>query len=88
MIILVPICVHSLTFRPLVIPATDPVEIVCEGNSHQDEMLLSADGQEPIPVLPGDCIIVTPAKEHALLVKLGISSFYDRLREKLQWGDK
>ncbi len=84
--LLVPICPHSLTFRPLVVPATDPIEIICEGNSHGDDMLVTFDGQEPIPVLTGDCVIITPAKEHALLVKLGLSSFYDRLREKLQWG--
>lgn len=84
--ILVPICPHSLSFRPLVVPATDPIEVICEGNSHGDNMLVTADGQEPIPVLTGDRIIITPAKERALLVKLGLASFYDRLREKLQWG--
>lgn len=85
---LVPICPHSLTFRPLVFPATDPIEIVCEGNSYGDEMLLSADGQDPLTVITGDRVIITPALEHALLVKLGLSSFYERLRDKLQWGGK
>lgn len=84
--ILVPICPHSLTFRPLVVPATDRIEVICEGNSHGDDMLVTFDGQEPLPVRPGDRLIITPAAEQALLVKLGLSTFYDRLREKLQWG--
>jgi len=86
--ILVPICPHSLTFRPLVVPATDPIEIICEGNAHSDDMLVTFDGQEPIPVQTGDRILITPAKDNALLVKLGLSMFYDRLREKLQWGGR
>jgi len=84
--IMVPICPHSFSFRPMVIPATDPVEIRCESNQHNDEMMLSADGQEPETLQPGDRVIVEPATEHALLVKLGLSPFYERLREKLQWG--
>ena len=85
---LVPICPHSLSFRPLVIPESDAVEIRCEGNQHGDEMLVIADGQEPVTVQPGDRVIIHPAPERALLVKLGLFSFYDRLREKLQWGGR
>lgn len=85
-LVLVPICPHSLAFRPMVIPARDPVQILCESNQHGDEMMVSADGQDPFTVFPGDRVIVHPAPEQALLVKLGLSPFYDRLREKLQWG--
>ncbi|MHB0937608.1 MAG: NAD(+)/NADH kinase [Armatimonadota bacterium] len=86
--VLVPICPHSLSFRPMVVPATDPVEIICVGNPHNDEMMLTADGQEPVIVHSGDRVVIRPAPEPALLVKFGLSSFYDRLREKLQWGGK
>jgi NAD+ kinase len=86
--VLVPICPHSLSFRPVVIPATDPVEIICESNPYDDEMMVTTDGQQPVTALPGDRVTLTVAREHALLVKLGLFSFYDRLREKLQWGGK
>jgi NAD+ kinase len=84
--VLVPICPHSLSFRPMVIPATDPIEIICEGNAHGDDMVVNADGQEPVTVHTGDRVIVSPATERAVLVKLDLFSFYDRLREKLGWG--
>lgn len=84
--VLVPICPHSLSFRPMVVPATDQVEVRCESNQHGDEMLVIADGQEPVMVQSGDLVVVQPAAERARLVKLGLSSFYDRLRDKLQWG--
>lgn len=85
-LVLVPICPHSLSFRPMVIPATDPVEILCEGNQLDDEMMVTADGQNPQTVRAGDRIIVRVAPETARLVKFDQFSFYDRLREKLQWG--
>lgn len=85
---LIPICPHSLSFRPVVIPATDAIEIACESNSYRDEMLVTADGLTPLVVCAGDRVTVQPAPEKALFVKLGLFSFYDRLREKLQWGGR
>jgi NAD+ kinase len=87
-VVLVPICPHSLSFRPMVIPAMDPVTIQLESNRHGDEMMVTTDGNAPLVGLPGDCLTIEPAPEHALFVKLNLFSFYDRLREKLQWGAK
>lgn len=87
-VVLVPICPHSLSFRPLVFPATDALDIHCEGNAHGDEMLVTTDGQQPLTARPGDHVTIAAAPAPALLVKLGLFTFYDRLREKLQWGGK
>jgi len=84
--LLVPICPHSLSFRPLVVPAGDPIEVICRGNQHGDAMMVTTDGQEPLTVQTDDRLVVRPAPYQALLVKFGRSSYYDRLREKLQWG--
>ncbi len=83
---LVPICPHSLSFRPVVIPLTDPLEILCIGDQYGDAMHMIPDGQQPLAVQAGDRIICAPAPQEALLVKLGLDSFYDRLRVKLRWG--
>jgi NAD+ kinase len=85
-LVLVPICPHSLAFRPIVVPATDPIQVHCDSNVHGDAMSVTADGQEPVPLRTGDRVVVHPATEPALLIKFGHFSFYDRLREKLQWG--
>lgn len=85
-LVLVPISPHSLALRPMVIPATDPVEIICEGNKYEDEMRVNADGQDPFLVRAGDRVVVSPAPERALLVVINTMSFYDRLRQKLHWG--
>ncbi len=83
---LIPICPHSLSFRPVVIPDGDVVEILCTGNQNGDKMMITIDGQEPIDIFQGDKVIVSPAVEKAKLIKLGLTSFYDRLRDKLDWG--
>ncbi|MEI6521823.1 MAG: NAD(+)/NADH kinase [bacterium] len=83
---LVPICPHSLSFRPVVIPAGDVLEILCKGNQNGDKMMITIDGQEPIDIFPGDRVTVSPANEKAKLIKLGLTTFYDRLRDKLDWG--
>jgi NAD+ kinase len=85
-IVMVPICPHSLSFRPMVIPTEDCIEVLCKGNYHGDDMVLSTDGLEPVTLLTGDRVVIERAAEQALLIKLGLFSFYDRLREKLQWG--
>jgi NAD+ kinase len=85
-LLLVPICPHSLSFRPMVIPITDPLEILCIGDQHGDEMLMIPDGQHPTALQAGDRVICATAPAPALLVKLGLDSFYDRLRVKLRWG--
>ncbi len=85
---LVPICPHSLSFRPVVIPAGDALEILCSGNQNGDKMMITIDGQEPVDIFPGDIVTVSPAEEKAKLIKLGLTSFYDRLRDKLDWGGR
>jgi NAD kinase len=49
-------------------------------------MMITIDGQEPIDIYPGDRVSVSPANEKAQLIKLGLTTFYDRLRDKLDWG--
>lgn len=85
-ITLVPIAAHSLSLRPMVIPDIDPIEIACDSNQQGDEMLLIPDGVEPFQMLAGDRVVIAPSPERALLIKFGLSSYYDRLREKLGWA--
>lgn len=84
--VIVPICPHTLTARPLVIPADEVIKISsCETCS---KMRLSADGQNTIDIAPNEFVTVTKSKNEARLVILNRENneFYSVLREKLQWG--
>ena len=85
-VVIVPICPHTLTARPLVIPASEKISITsCKTCS---KLKLSADGQETIDV-DSDCpIIIQKSNIMAKLVilKKENNGFYSILRRKLQWG--
>ena len=85
-VVIVPICPHTLTARPLVIPAEHTIKITsCETCS---KLKLSADGQNTIDIASNDYIIINKSKIQAKLVVLERENngFYSVLQHKLQWG--
>ena len=84
-ILITPICPHTLTNRPLVIPAEGDVRVVIK--SGQDVML-TLDGQEGLPLKEEDEVHCTRSEHQIELIKPGGKSFFDVLREKLKWGER
>lgn len=85
-IVVVPICPHTLTARPLVIPSDETIEISsCESCTG---MKLSADGQNTINIKQNQTVTIKKSNKTAKLVILNNENngFYGVLREKLQWG--
>ena len=80
------ICPHTLTARPLVIPADEKIEI--SGCGSCSGMKLSADGQNTIDIKENQTIIIEKSPKTAKLVvlKRENNGFYSLLRQKLQWG--
>ena len=79
-IVIVPICPHTLTARPLVIPANEKITI-----SSMDELLnVAIDGQEYSDKIKEFNIEVSDKK--AKLAFLTDDDFYSILRNKLHWG--
>jgi NAD+ kinase len=86
-LILTPICPHTLFTRPLIISESEEVRIVAHWHQqHAEEVMLTVDGQVGIWLQPGDEVVARKAEHPARLVKLGRDNFYERLREKLRWG--
>lgn len=83
-IILNPICPHALTVRPTVIPAGSSVHLSV--HFKDSDALMSVDGQENIRIPSETTLHIKEADFSVNLVSLEESSFYDRLRRKLQWG--
>ena len=81
--IIAPICPHTLTNRPVVIPDRDSVEICLR---HGTEVMLTVDGQVGMPLQQQDCLRIRRAKSTLRLVMPFGSSFFKLLREKLRWG--
>ena len=79
-----PICPHTLSNRPLVIPAERRVELVI--NPTALPVALTIDGQVYAELQPGDRIAVCKAEQEFKLIRTGSRSYYKTLREKLGWG--
>jgi NAD+ kinase len=85
-VIVTPICPHTLTQRPIVVP--DDREINLRLLSETAEMYLTLDGQTGLPMLPGDQVEVKQSKNRLLLIKNPGLDFFSILRAKLRWGER
>ncbi|MEM8995486.1 MAG: NAD(+)/NADH kinase [Acidobacteriota bacterium] len=81
---LTPICPHSLTMRPIVVPDTEEMEVRLV--SDLLEVTLTVDGQEGQVMAPRDVVSVRRSEQVVQLVRLRDRTFYDSLRNKLKWG--
>ena len=82
-LLITPICPHTLNGRPLLIAEEETVRIRI-GAQHED-ILLSFDGQDSERLLPGDEVLVCKAPLAAKIVKFEDKNYYLTMREKL-WG--
>ena len=84
-LLLTPICAHSLTVRPLIIPPTLEVGIELRMRG-KEEAVMTVDGQATYTLAEDDRVYVTRAKKRLRLIRLEEKDFYKLLREKLGWG--
>lgn len=82
---LVPICPHTLTDRPIVIPASQAIDIKLleRDDSHAE---VTVDGTHLGTLRPGDALSVVASGKHITLLHPPGHDFYSILRSKLFWG--
>ncbi len=85
-IIISPICPHTLTNRPLVVSGGSEVEVVLTSDSGR--VYLTLDGQEGLSLEEGDRIRIKASERRVKLVRTGHKSFFEVLRTKLHWGHR
>lgn len=89
-LVIAPICPHTLTQRPLIIPFDEPLVIkLTTRRAHElPRVLMSLDGQVGCAMKVGDEVrIVRYAKPFKLLLNPE-RSYYEVLRRKLKWGER
>ena len=85
-LILVPICPHTLTNRPLVLPEEVGVQVVL--NSENENVYLTLDGQVGFPLQYQDQVEVRRADREITLIVSPKKNFYEILRSRLKWGER
>ncbi|NOY86253.1 MAG: NAD(+)/NADH kinase [Deltaproteobacteria bacterium] len=83
-ILISPICSHTLTNRPLVVPGSSLVELHLTGDP--GKVYLTLDGQEGMSLSGGDRVQVKASSGRVKLIRTGSKTFYDVLGAKLHWG--
>jgi NAD+ kinase len=79
-----PINPFTLSNRPLVIPAEEEVTILVS-QQQRTNLVLTLDGQDVIPLIPGDEVITRKHRYTADLLSFKKMNFYEVVRKKLDW---
>lgn len=86
-LILTPIAPHTLTNRPIVIPATSVVRVQ-PNMAERDEAFVTFDGQAGFDLKAGDSVTVKRLDRPLRLIKPSTRSYFEVLRTKLKWGER
>ena len=85
-VVLVPICPHTVTNRPLVLPEDVTVQVILV--SKDEVVYLTLDGQEGFRLGHQDLVEVRRADREITLIAAPKKSYYEILRSKLKWGER
>jgi NAD+ kinase len=86
-LVLTPIAPHTLTNRPIVIPASSSVRVQPQMDE-RDELYVTFDGQAGFQIEAGDEIQIGRAEQTLRLIRPSTRSYFEVLREKLKWGER
>lgn len=84
-LILTPVCPHTLTHRPLIVPLNAEIDVTL--TSKDDGAMATLDGQVGVAMTQGDTVEIMASEHRTRLIRFPESSYYEVLREKLKWGD-
>lgn len=84
--LLTPICSHSLSMRPLVLPLNSVITLKMPKDKNNDTVHLTVDGQEGYPLGANDKVVVTVSTYSVLIAKPKYSNYCKTLVKKLKWG--
>lgn len=80
-----PICPHTLTNRPVIVPDSSVIEIGVPG---EGSTYLTIDGQVGKLLQSGDRVVCRKSQFCTRLIRPADLLFFDVLREKLKWGGR
>jgi NAD+ kinase len=84
-LLLVPICPHTLSNRPLAVSGDSRVEIRICGCDHE-HVRVTCDGQATRPIRPGETVYLCKSEHPIRLLHPENHDHYQILRAKLGWG--
>jgi NAD+ kinase len=84
--VVTPICAHTLTQRPLVLPNTANIEVTVK--SLREAAYLTVDGQVGIAAHSEDLVRMRKANSYIELIRPPSTQYFEILQRKLKWGER
>ncbi len=81
-----PICPHTLSNRPLVVP--DNIELILKLDGNVDDVMLTLDGQMGYKIDDSHTIHITKSERRIKILTLKDKNYFDILRTKLGWEER
>jgi NAD+ kinase len=85
--VLTPIAPHTLTNRPVVLPATATMALRPMVDASPSDIVVTFDGQYGVPFTGDETIVVQRAPRVLRFLRTSPRTHFDMLREKLKWGN-
>ena len=82
-LVLAPICPHTLSNRPVVLPDSFEIEVRVKSSDHDSTLII--DGQEPAQLGPADCVKIRRGRYVVVLIR-SAHPYFEIWRDKLRWG--
>lgn len=86
LISLTPICPHTLTNRPIIIPDGSIIRVTLRSES--EDVFLTIDGQVGIKIYTNDSIEVKKSLKSISLIRTPFRNYFEVLKQKLKWGER
>ena len=84
-LVMVPICPHTLSDRPLVLPSSSRIRVTLDNSGGSDAHVV-CDGESLVRMAADDTLTISLAKQAVTLLHPREYNYYELLRSKLNWG--
>lgn len=84
-LIVTPVCPHTLTHRPIIVPDESEIDVTL--TSKDEGAMATLDGQVGVALTQGDTVVIKASESRTKLIRFPETNYFSVLREKLKWGD-
>ena len=87
-LLITPVCPHTLNARSLVVPDTETIHLTLVSGDERDSVLATVDGQVEVSLHAGNAVEVRRAPHNVRLLTVGGPNFYHKIRARWRYGER
>jgi NAD+ kinase len=84
--IIIPLCAHTMTSRPIILPSASDIRLRFIPLKDREEALSCIDGQVWWTLQPGDEVRIAMTKKPVLIADVNPQNYFSKLKTRFQWG--